>query len=109
MSQFQQHPDGLVYLRTTAATYVDAAANFVADYKWQLPPLPLGFKERIYEPGVRHALMGNGSVVAGPMPWDFGDKALAAVAAILAAQAKRQPAPISKPRASTPATGVKEF
>jgi hypothetical protein len=47
------------------------------------------------------------------MPWDFGDKALAAVATILAAQKARQPKPITppaaKPRTSAPATGLKEF
>jgi|SRR5215469_4882825 len=74
--------------------YMDTHTNFAADHGATVPDLPAGVIERIYEPGIRHAISDGSSVIdAGPMPWAFGDTAIGNIALLLAAQAKRtQPA-----------------
>lgn len=92
MRMFHQHPDGLVYVRTDAGTYGDTRENFRADYGKDLPPLPSGVTERIYEPGKRHALVANSSVVdGGPMPWQQGDDVIARWSDLMAKKTAREP------------------
>src|SRR5262245_42109820 len=60
--------------------YADSIENFRADHG-SGPALPEGIHERVYEPGKRHALSVENSVVrGGPMPWPEGDVVIAAVA-----------------------------
>lgn len=90
MSMVQQHPDGLIYVRTDSGTYSDMPENFALDYGAAFPALPAGAVERIYTPGDRHVVSYlPGGDVAQPMPWDFGDGAIADIAKLLAAQTAR--------------------
>lgn len=92
MPMLHQHPEGLIFVRTHAGTYGDTRDNFRADYGHDLPALPKGITERIYEPGVRHALVANNSVVdGGPMPWSEGDAVLARFADLIAKKTAREP------------------
>jgi hypothetical protein len=95
VSEFHQHPEGgMIYVRTDGGTYVDTQINFEADFGRQLPALPAGAIERIYTQGVRHVMQSKTDVIAGgPMPWDLGDAALAAIGGLLARQASRAGAP----------------
>jgi hypothetical protein len=55
------------------------------------PPLPPGITERLYEPGVRHALIRGTDVVdGGPMPWPEGDAVLAMAASLVGAKRIRE-------------------
>lgn len=93
MAEFHQHPDDWVYVRAPGAIYMDRPENFAADFGVALPPLPAGADERIYTQGRRHALMGDGNIVAGgEMPWPLGDQVIAAVAKGLQAQQARRAA-----------------
>ena len=49
------HPDGRVFIRDAAGNYEASLADFAADNGAAFPELPLGFVERIYAPGERHA------------------------------------------------------
>lgn len=101
---FHHHAtNDLIRISDGALTYIDASDSFVADGGIR-PALPAGAIERIYEPGVRHAISNDGAVIAGgPQPWPFGDAAIAAVSKLLAAQAKRTaPPPNATPVAPQP-------
>jgi hypothetical protein len=88
----QQTPDDLVYVRVPPKVYGDTTAHFNADFGETAPVIPMGANDRVYEPGIRHALMLNGQVMGGgPMPWDVGDRWITKIDAGLAAQAARQP------------------
>jgi hypothetical protein len=89
VSVFQQTPDGLVYVRTPGGTYADTLAGFALDNGAPAPALDAPFIDRFYEPGVRHALSDGVSTSGGPMPFAFGDAAIANIAALLAAQNAR--------------------
>jgi hypothetical protein len=94
--EIHQHPDGLVFVRVQEVTYVDTPENLALDFGEALPPLPEGADDRIYAPGVRHALMHSerGFVGGGPMPWDVGDRLIAKVAdAVVAQHNRRNPPP----------------
>ena len=90
-TEVHQHPDGLVFVRTPDVTYADTPANVVLDFGITLPALPAGVDDRIYAPGVRHALMNSdtGVVGGGPMPWDVGDALIANVVQAFAKQKVR--------------------
>lgn len=86
-ASFEEHADGRIYVRTPGLTYCDTRANFEADFGQPPPALELPIVQRIYVPGVRHALGGAEGVLAGgEMPWAFGDAAIAAVDDIVEAQ-----------------------
>ena len=119
MAQYHHHPDGLVYVRTPSAEYVDTVENFALDagsIGMPAPSLPPGIAERLYDnapEGGRHALIdpkGN-HIDSGARPWAEGDSAITAVAVLREAQAKRQvPAPsVPAPTAPAPVKGVSEF
>jgi len=94
MAQFHEHPDGLVILRASTGEYQDTRANFVADYRWKIPAKPDWAVERLYDDGGMHKLIdakGN-DLASGPIPWEFGDRAVAAIATILERQAARRAA-----------------
>jgi hypothetical protein len=89
--QLHQHPEGHVIVRTEEGTYLASRQQFAEDSPDPLPLLPEGITERIYEPGVRHALMrGNDVVDGGPMPWPEGDKVLASAGPLKAKAEKRR-------------------
>lgn len=91
MAQFHEHPDGWIYVRTAAGTYADTTANFIADFRWQIPARPEGLVERLYDDGGRHVLTdakGN-HVLNGPVPWEWGDRAIAQVETLLSRQSAR--------------------
>lgn len=90
----------LVRVSDGSQLYSDTVDAFAADNGAAVPALPRGAIERIYEPSIRHAISNGSSVIAGvPMPWPFGDAAIAGVPKLLAAQTKRT-VPPAKP--STP-------
>lgn len=87
-----QNPDGFVIIHSVDKEYVDTLANFQADFGTTIPALPAGANDRVYQPGIRHPIMGGGNVVdGGPVPWPLGDGWITNIAAGLAAQAARQP------------------
>lgn len=114
MGKFFHHhaTNDLIRISDGTLTYVDAGDSFVTDGGAK-PSLPVGAIERIYEPGVRHAI-SNGSVViaGGPQSWPFGDAVIAKVAGLLAAQAKRSipppksPAPAPQPNKTGKSNGT---
>lgn len=94
---FHHHTlNDLIRIENGAQCYVDCVAAFAADNGTPAPALPAGAIERIYEPGVRHAISNGSAVIAGgPQSWPIGDASIAAVSSLLATQAKRT-APPSK-------------
>lgn len=103
MGKFFHHHamNDLIRISDGTLTYIDTGEAFVADGGTR-PALPVGAIERIYEPGIRHAISSGSSVIAsGPQPWPFGDAAIVAVSKLLAAQAKRTALP-AKPAATPP-------
>lgn len=106
---FHHHAlNDVVHVENGSVVYVDAGARFATDNGAAVPVLPAGAIERIYEPGVRHAISNGSSVIAdGPQPWSFGDAAIANISTLLAAQARRTapPALATKPTPKTATTG----
>jgi hypothetical protein len=109
MTEFHQYID-TIYVRTDSGTYKDTTTNFEIDAGMRLPELPRGAIERIYVPGVRHAINGREATLdGGPLPWDIGDAAIAAIAELLAAKEVREappsppPPPPPRPIVVTPA------
>lgn len=90
MRMLHQHPDGLIFVRTDEGHYGETPANFQTDYGKNLPALPPGITERIYEPGKRHALVRGSDVVdGGPLQWPEGDAVLAKAKDLLARKKAR--------------------
>jgi hypothetical protein len=91
-TEFHQHPDGKIFVRTDYGTYSDTPENFEADFGVTLPTLPPGAIERIYTQGKRHAIHDDeGNVIAGgPMPWDFGDQVISSIETGMTAWTQRQ-------------------
>lgn len=90
MPQVHQRPD-MIYVRTDGGTYSGTAEELSTDYALAVPPLPANITERLYEPGVRHALLSGENVVdGGPLPWTQGDVLIANAATAIAAQAARE-------------------
>lgn len=102
-NEVHQHPDDVVYVRTDQGVYADTPENLAVDFGAALPSLPEGADDRIYTQGVRHAIMGGGSVVeGGPMPWPLGDQLIASITDLLAKKSLREAAeranrPVTKP------------
>ena len=89
-NQVHQHPDGTLHVRTQAGAYADSPENFASDYGAPFPALDAGLTERIYDQGVRHAVMNGHDVVdGGPMPWPEGDTIIASIGRLIAAQEAR--------------------
>jgi hypothetical protein len=89
-NQVHQHPDGTLHVRTQAGAYADSLENFAGDYGAPFPALDAGLTERIYDQGVRHAVMNGHDVVGGgPMPWPEGDAIIASIGRLIAAQEAR--------------------
>lgn len=88
--EVHQTPDGIVYVRTLNGVYADTVAHLQADFGVQLPSLPAGADDRIYRPGIRHTLMGDGNLIAaGPLPWLLGDQLISTIQSGLQAQSTR--------------------
>ncbi len=89
-NQVHQHPNGTIRVRTQAGAYADSLENFAGDYGAPFPALDAGLTERIYDQGVRHAVMNGHDVVGGgPMPWPEGDAIIASIGRLIAAQEVR--------------------
>jgi hypothetical protein len=89
-NQVHQHPNGTIRVRTQAGAYADSRENFAGDYGAPFPALDAGLTERIYDQGVRHAVMNGHDVVGGgPMPWPEGDAIIASIGRLIAAQEAR--------------------
>jgi hypothetical protein len=87
---FQQHPDGNIFVRTNSGVYSDTIANFQADYGQTYPGLPEGYIGRYYEPGVDHYLHTNDSAIPQNLNWREVDAYIAAYDSIVAAKAARE-------------------
>jgi hypothetical protein len=94
-NDFHRRPDGLIRVqRDDGTVYVDTNANFVTDFGQALPAMQMGASEQIYSQGIRHCYaVGNNVVGGGPMPYSYGDAAIAALDTLLSNQAAR-PKPI---------------
>ena len=84
MNEFHEHPDGYVFVRAYIdgedKEYGETRANFEKDFGRPLEPLPDGAVERIYVRDVRHAINSRDTTIeGGPIPWSYGDDAIAAV------------------------------
>lgn len=104
MSQYQHHPDSLIYVRTSAATYVDSVANFAKDFG-RISPLPDRVTHSLYDDQKRIHFQfdadGN-QLAAGTVPFPFGDAAIAAIDTLLKNQAaRRAPALFAPPPSGT--------
>lgn len=92
MSQFHQHPDGLIYVRAAISVYCDTSECFSFDNNSPVPALPPGIKQRIYDRQAKtHRLFDafNNHVADGDVPWHYGDAAIANIASLLTAQLRR--------------------
>jgi hypothetical protein len=104
-SQVHQHPDWTIRVRTQAGAYADSLENFAGDYGAPFPALDAGLTERIYDQGIRHAVLNGHDVVGGgPMPWPEGDAIIASVGRLIAAQEARFAAVAVAKAAETAAT-----
>jgi hypothetical protein len=104
-NQVHQHPDGTIRVRTQAGAYADSLENFAGDYGVPFPALDAGLTERIYDQGVRHAVMSGHDVVGGgPIPWLDGDTIIASIGRLIAAQEARFAAVAMAKAAETAAT-----
>ena len=75
MNTVQQHPDGWIIVRIGKESYMDTPANFKTDFGVDIPPLPDGALERIYDQGKRHVFHGEDGILdGGEMPWPLGDQ-----------------------------------
>ena len=82
--------EGKVYVRVNAETYAGTRDEFEHEFGASPPVLAEGL-ERIYEPGIRHAIQNRVTIVeGGPLEWEFGDVAIAAIAKLKAAQKARE-------------------
>ena len=76
--QVHHQANGMVWVRSGGQNYGATLEDFAAAHGQPMPPLPAGAIERIYEPKRRHAIVGpTGVMDGGPMPWTFGDEAIA--------------------------------
>jgi hypothetical protein len=104
-NQVHQHPNGTIRVRTQAGAYADSRENFAGDYGAPFPALDAGLTERIYDQGVRHAVMNGHDVVGGgPMPWPEGDAIIASIGRLIAAQEARLAGAAMAKAAETEAT-----
>src|SRR5262245_9610371 len=88
--RLHQRPDG-VMIETDAGSYRADLAVFKREHGEEFPPLPEGMTERLYEPGVVHALKQGTSVMdGGPLHWPEGDAILAETGKLLTRQDTRQ-------------------
>jgi hypothetical protein len=91
MKMLHQTAEGMVWVRTDEGHYGEPADVFEIDHGKKLPPLPPGITERVYQPGVRHALVRGTDVVdGGPRDWREGDEIIAKNAELLAKKQKRK-------------------
>lgn len=102
---FHHHAENdLIRVECGPEIYVDRVDAFAIDNGAKVPVLPLGAIERIYEPGIRHAISDSSSTIAaGPQPWPYGDATIAAVSSLRVAQAKRTAPP---PKVAPPSTAT---
>lgn len=91
---FHHHAtNDLIRISNGTQTYVDSGDAFIAD-GGAMPPQLVDAIERIYEPGVRHAISSGSAVIGGgPQPWLFGDEVITKIGTYLAAQVKRTTSP----------------
>lgn len=101
---FHHHAtNDLIRISNGTQTYVDSGDAFIADGGAK-PPRLVDAIERIYEPGVRHAISNGSAVIGGgPQPWLFGDEAITKIRTYLAAQVKRT---MSPPKVGTAAVSI---
>jgi hypothetical protein len=97
MDRVHQHEDTMI-VEGPGGLYRDTPDNCALDFGVSLQAIALpntpGLDERLYQPGIRHAIIANDNVVAGgPMPWPLGDQMIGDVMNALAAQAARKPPP----------------
>ncbi len=67
---FKHHPDGLIYVGETAIP-LPQWERYEPGYA-----LPEGYSGRVYEPGVRHALITATRADPQPLAWAEGDRYL---------------------------------
>jgi hypothetical protein len=91
---FQHHPDGYIFVRTSCGVYMDTIVDFQADYGQTYAGLPEEYIGRYYEPGVDHCLHTNDSATPQDLNWPEGNAYIAAYDLIIAAKAAREAANI---------------
>jgi len=102
VAEVHHHPDGWVFVRGSDGVYQDLPENLAKDFGEHMSPLPVGATERFYSPAEgRHIFSNRVSIIGvGDVPWDFGDRLIAALPRLLKAHADRQPKPL--PQSSPP-------
>jgi hypothetical protein len=83
---FQHHPDGYIFVRTSSGTYMGTTDNFKKDYGGSYAGLPDGYIGRYYEPGVSHYLTTGDISAPQSLPWLEGDRYIAAYQQLIANQ-----------------------
>ncbi len=83
---FQHHPDGYIFIRTSSGTYMDTIANFKKDYGGFYLDLPDGYIGRYYEPEICHHLTTGNNIVPQSLTWTEGDRFIAAYQQLVANQ-----------------------
>jgi hypothetical protein len=87
---------GRVVVTSGSYLYSDTTENYAADGGRPFSPLPPGITERLYEPGVRHALIKGDDVVdGGPSPWPEGDAVIGSVAGLVSSKNSREAAEVT--------------
>ncbi|PWT92084.1 MAG: hypothetical protein C5B54_04115 [Acidobacteria bacterium] len=80
-----------IWVRDNDQHYGESLKIFSLDYGRAAPSLPKGITQRIYEPGIRHALQsGNVVIAGGPLPWPEGDAILQKVDKLFTAKRARE-------------------
>ena len=91
MTRLHQQPDGSIVVETDGGSYRADPVVFRREYGEDFPALPAGMTERLYEPGVVHALKRGSDVVdGGSLDWPEGDAILARASKLLSRQGARQ-------------------
>ncbi len=86
---FQHHPDGYIFVRTSSGVYMDTIVNFQIDYGQAYAGLPEGYIGQYYEPGVDHYLHTVDSATPQELNWLEGNAYLAAYDTLMTAKATR--------------------
>jgi len=92
MAKTIQQTESDLIITVDDKVYSADIATFEREAGGALPKLPTGAEYRIYEPGIRHAIVGGHGAFSenGEMPWALGDNVIANIDTFIAAQTQAQ-------------------
>jgi hypothetical protein len=87
-----QQTESDVIITVDDKVYTADIATFELEAGGTFPKLPTGAEYRVYEPGIRHALVGGHGRFSesGEMPWTIGDNVLNNIDTFMEAQTRAQ-------------------